>query len=90
MQSSSRATELIETLLSGLRARFYTDLFRAAPNRCKKLSTRRIFARRPGGRLASRLRTAARALRGHLYSAQRACRSSRRRAEPRCNLCDSR
>ena len=35
------------------------------PNRCKRLTKRRLFARAPIGALALRLRTAARALRGH-------------------------
>ena len=47
-----------------------------AANDSQELSKRRLFARRPSGRLEYRLQTAARRLLGHLNSAHAACRSS--------------
>jgi len=50
-----------------------------------------MFARAPIGTLALRLRTAARALRGHSQvGAPRVPQHLHRCGEPFCNLCDSR
>src|SRR5205085_11832452 len=61
------------------------------PNSCKKLTKRRMFARRPSGRLAeSTLDGGTPVALPFYYAEQPACRGLRRRVEPFCNLCDSR
>src|SRR5947207_2588758 len=61
------------------------------PNSCKKLTKRRLFARRPTGRLAESTLDGGTPLALPFYNtAQAACRSLRRCVKPFCNLCDSR
>src|SRR5438105_1241976 len=62
-----------------------------APNSCKKLTKRRIFARRPTGRLGQSTLDGGTPPAGPFYKTeQAACRGLRRRVKPFCNLCDSR
>src|SRR5256885_15074109 len=63
----------------------------APANSCKKLTKRRLFARRPSGRLGQSTLDGGTPPAGPFYNAeQAACRGLRRRVKPFCNLCDSR
>src|SRR5436853_4923006 len=61
------------------------------PNRCKKLTKRRMFARGALAPLEQSTLDGGTPLAWPFYNtAQAACRALRRRVKPFCNLCDSR
>src|SRR5207237_2986066 len=63
----------------------------APPNRCKKLTKRRMLARAASAALEqSTLDGGTRLARPVYYAARAACRGPRRCVKPFCNLCDSR
>src|SRR5205085_4764702 len=68
-------------------SRFFCCSLQQAPaNSCKKLTKRRLFARRPSGRLAQSTLDGGTRLAGPFYNTVRAaCRGPRRRVKPFCN-----